>query len=297
MKHATPVDIPFTALNALDAACRQRSYSAAARELGLTRPAISMAVARLEEQLGAKLFERIGPTITPTATAIELQASYAAARDQILRALNLAEERVNRVAISLPQSLAAAWLRTRLHQVFAGADNLEIHIHADAAEPDFSAIDLAVTTSSELHPHLYTEHLFDEELVPVCSARYAATHDMMKSAGADLTLLNHPAWTWSLWERARRGWCVDRARIIGLDDAGMVVEGVLCDLGIGLFPAVVAAPLLEEKRIVQVYPSGVSSGRRFFAKWLKADKRHWVQAMSTWLIAETHLLIGSVEAA
>jgi LysR family transcriptional regulator, glycine cleavage system transcriptional activator len=297
VKHATSVDIPFTALNALDATCRQRSYSAAARELGLTRPAVSMAVARLEEQLGAKLFERTGPTITPTATAIELQASYAAARDQILRALNLAEERVHRVAISLPQSLAAAWLRTRLHQVFAGADNLEIHIHADATEPDFSAIDLAVTTSGALHPHLYTEHLFDEELAPVCSPRYAALHDLMKDEGAELTLLNHPAWTWSLWERARRGWRVDRARMIGIDDAGMVVEGVLCDLGIGLLPAVVAAPLLEEKRIVQVYPSGVSSGRRFFAKWLKADTRHWVQAMSTWLIAETHLLIDSDQAA
>ena len=47
------------ALRVFEVAARLRSFTAAAVELGTTQPAVSQQIKRLEEQLGARLFDRI----------------------------------------------------------------------------------------------------------------------------------------------------------------------------------------------------------------------------------------------
>lgn len=54
---------------------RKGSFTAAARELGLTQPAVSHQISRLEEQLGFPLFERT-PVLKLTKTG-ELFLAYA----------------------------------------------------------------------------------------------------------------------------------------------------------------------------------------------------------------------------
>ena len=45
---------------------RHRSFTRAARDLGLTQPTVSVHVKELEESLGIPLFERLGLEIRPT---------------------------------------------------------------------------------------------------------------------------------------------------------------------------------------------------------------------------------------
>ena len=52
-------DLSLDLLRAFEAAARQRSFTAAAVELGTTQPAISQQIKRLEEQLAIRLFDRI----------------------------------------------------------------------------------------------------------------------------------------------------------------------------------------------------------------------------------------------
>ncbi|OOZ36598.1 LysR family transcriptional regulator [Solemya velesiana gill symbiont] len=56
----------FNALNAFLAVAETESFSAAAARLYLTQPAISKRVAALEEELGNRLFDRIGRKVTLT---------------------------------------------------------------------------------------------------------------------------------------------------------------------------------------------------------------------------------------
>ncbi len=51
-------------LRVFETMCRTLSFTAAARELGISQPAISLNIAELEKQLGATLFERVGGKVS-----------------------------------------------------------------------------------------------------------------------------------------------------------------------------------------------------------------------------------------
>ena len=59
-------------IRALDAVVDEGSYSAAARRLGMTQPAVSQAVQDLERAFSVQLFERRGRRLVPTDFCLEL---------------------------------------------------------------------------------------------------------------------------------------------------------------------------------------------------------------------------------
>lgn len=79
MRHAT-----LRQLRVFSAVARKLSFSAAARELHLTQPAVSMQVRQLEEHAGLPLFERIGKKVHLTEAGAEV-ARCATAVTELLR--------------------------------------------------------------------------------------------------------------------------------------------------------------------------------------------------------------------
>jgi DNA-binding transcriptional LysR family regulator len=71
------MDITLAPLRALQAVAREGSFSRAARQLGLTQPAVSMQIGQLESRVGMPLLERVGKRATPT-EAGELLLAHAA---------------------------------------------------------------------------------------------------------------------------------------------------------------------------------------------------------------------------
>jgi DNA-binding transcriptional LysR family regulator len=59
-------DLDLKQLEAVAEICRAGSFSAAARELRISQPSLSKSIARLERQLGLRLFDRSGVTVQPT---------------------------------------------------------------------------------------------------------------------------------------------------------------------------------------------------------------------------------------
>jgi DNA-binding transcriptional LysR family regulator len=70
-------------LRVFGAVARNQSFTAAARELHLTQPAVSMQVKELEDACGAPLFERIGRSIHLTEAGAELAACAATVAEQL----------------------------------------------------------------------------------------------------------------------------------------------------------------------------------------------------------------------
>lgn len=89
----------------LEAFCKVyelQSFSKAGEEMFLSQPTISSHVANLEEELGVKLFDRLGRTIMPTQAGDVLYRSAAGVFENIAQARSAIEELRDRVVGDLP---------------------------------------------------------------------------------------------------------------------------------------------------------------------------------------------------
>jgi DNA-binding transcriptional LysR family regulator len=59
--------------------CDERNFSRAARRCGVSQPSLSNGIKKLERELGGKLFERSGMSLTPLGRSVRLQFESAIA--------------------------------------------------------------------------------------------------------------------------------------------------------------------------------------------------------------------------
>jgi DNA-binding transcriptional LysR family regulator len=93
LRNRTIVPVDLRDLEYFLACCKAPSFSAAARDMSIVQSAMSHAIARLEQDLGATLFDRSGSRVTLTAQGAVLQkaaerliAEAGAARDEVAAA-------------------------------------------------------------------------------------------------------------------------------------------------------------------------------------------------------------------
>jgi DNA-binding transcriptional LysR family regulator len=132
--------LPLVWLKAFEAAARRSSFTAAAKELGLTQAAVSQQIRLLEASLKTTLFRRLrrGVELTSEGAAYlpHIQASFGAierSTDELF-----AMRGIETVALRSPISFAALWLAPRLGRLQAVKPNLRlelatIHVPADYA--------------------------------------------------------------------------------------------------------------------------------------------------------------------
>ncbi len=117
-------------LRAFEAAARHRSFTAAAVELGTTQPAISQQIKRLEEQLGARLFDRIyrGIELTEGGAILFEQVQLGLQHiDAGLSAISTQQQHeVLQVATDF--AFAAYWLMPRLHRFHEANPNVDVSL-------------------------------------------------------------------------------------------------------------------------------------------------------------------------
>ena len=101
-------NLPFPQLQAFLAVARERSFSGAGRELGVSRSAVSQAVRQLEQQLGVVLLARTTRSVALTDAGRQLLDGAGPALRQAAAALAQAAARpgeaVGRVRLSVPRS-------------------------------------------------------------------------------------------------------------------------------------------------------------------------------------------------
>lgn len=138
------------------------SFSAAARALKLTQPAVSLQIRELENRLGVRLIERLGKHAYPTAAGEELIAHarrLAQEADQALAAMRRHREgRLGRVRLGTSTSVCTHLLPPVLAELRSAHPTLELQISVDTMESVVSRIvanelDIgAVTLPVKEHP-------------------------------------------------------------------------------------------------------------------------------------------------
>jgi LysR family glycine cleavage system transcriptional activator len=166
------------ALRALEAAARQGSYSAAARELAVTQGAISQQIRRLETHLGARLFYRRGNQMIATAAAARLAEEVREASGRLQAAVNecAAGALVDALVLSVDNRFGSRWLGPKLPRLLADPAGANLNIRVEERVADFvsDGVDAAVRLGRGDWPGLESQRLTTECFWVVCSPQFAA---------------------------------------------------------------------------------------------------------------------------
>lgn len=247
--------IPFPQLQALLAVARTRSFSGAARELAVSRSAVSQAVRHLEEQLGVVLVARTTRSVSLTDMGRRLVEGTAPAIAQT-RA-TLAEvaakpgEVVGRLRLSIPPS-AFHTLAPLLAEFRQAQPRIEIDLVFDDRQVDIVAeeFDAGVRLSEYVEKDMVSVRLSEPfRFIVVGAPSYLEAYGTPKKPEE---LLNHQCFTfrsatsgalyaWEL-ERGKRTWRVPVRGGIVVNDGLYCITLARCGLGL----AYAMEPLVEE---------------------------------------------------
>lgn len=159
-----------------------QSFSAVARELGTTQPAISRQVAALEEHLGVRLIQRTTRSLTLTEDGRDLLGH---AR-RVLDAAEEAEAAVGRqrgapgglVRLATPSVFGRIYIAPRLGRLLERYPELSVELHVSDHPQDLVAegIDLAVRAATVADTNLIARRIGSSSRITVASADYLDRH-------------------------------------------------------------------------------------------------------------------------
>lgn len=172
--------LPLNELAAFEAAAETGSFSAAARQLGMTQSAISHHVANLEADLGVRLFERVWRGVRTTEAGAALHEALSRGLDLVDAGLTAARSIGARRQLTVHTDFAFAsfWLVPRLGELQATVPDIDVRIvtsQTSGFDLDFSAGDVAIHFGMPPRGLRRVVRLVGEEVVPVASPALART--------------------------------------------------------------------------------------------------------------------------
>jgi putative choline sulfate-utilization transcription factor len=284
------------ALTVFESAARLASFTAAARELGSTQPAVSQRVVQLEEALGAPLFERGHRGVTLTEDGERLFEAVRHALDTIRLATS--EIRARRTPLTLTLStdfgFATYWLMPRLSQFKALMPDVDVKIitSQNVFDPSHDKADIAIAFGDE-HADWTARgvvKLFPERVTPVCSPAFLAAHPSLRTPSdlLNLPLLHleptQPArWlSWADWFAAHELDAPAAHRGITFNSFALVAHAAIMGQGVALGWAPLIDELLATGQLVELFDPPVVTARGYLLVTQRAATpvvgafRHWL---------------------
>ncbi|QFT33407.1 Glycine cleavage system transcriptional activator [Labrenzia sp. THAF82] len=200
----------LNALRAFEASARLGGFSQAAQELNVLPGAVAALVKKLEEDIGAPLFERRARGVRLTPLGERALPGFVAVFDslgQTVRDLRR-EAAPRKVHIAALPALAELWLAPRLPAVRAKHPDMDISVTALEVPPNLKRVPFDLCLFYADAADRGATVISSDELLPVCTPEIAAT---LKSP-MDLdkvTCLTDSAWSddWRIWaSRSVNGW-------------------------------------------------------------------------------------------
>jgi DNA-binding transcriptional LysR family regulator len=257
---------PFPQLQAFLAVARLKSFSGAARELGVSRSAVSQAVRQLEDQLRVVLLTRTTRSVAPTEAGRRLVEGAAPALAQVVSALGEVSaqpgEAVGRLRLSVPRTAAPFMIDPVLPTFRARHPRVEVEVVVEERFVDIvgEGYDGGVRLTEAIERDMVQVRLTDPfRFVVVGAPAYLSRHGTPQRPEE---LLRHECLTfrsqttgalyaWEL-ERGRRNWRVPvRGGVVTNDH---MVSVSLAAEGLGLAYAFEPAVMehLRAGRLVRV---------------------------------------------
>ena len=232
------------------------SFARAAERMGLSKPVVSRRVARLEEQLGARLLTRTARGAQPT----EIGQAYYARAANILAELDAAEEVVAEavtqiagpIRLTAPLSFGVAHLAPALADFALAHPRVELDVEFEDRTVDLAGggYDMAVRIGRLQDSALIARRIAPVRKHVIGSPAYFAAHDRPERP-ADLSshrilLYAHEQWRFQVngrWETART------TPVLRSNNGDMLLTAAEAGLGLALLPSFIAAPAIERRSV------------------------------------------------
>lgn len=285
---------PVASLQAFEAVARRRSFALAATELHLTASAISHQVARLESQLGVRLFERSAHGVR-LSTAGDLYltrvsgalAAIAAATDDLRQGVS------NSLYVHSAPSLASLWLMPRLRAFAQAHPDISLNLSAAHTHSDFALgqADIDIRYGVPQWPNLVVEPLFEERIVPLASPAFIQEHRLKRPEHLlDVPLIQSTVSVvqWPDWFAAFTEQRAPDRFAVRFDRAQMSLDAAMQGLGVALESTTNAGRHIAERKLRPLFglDKAIKVKAHFAVYPARHAKRPPVEAFLSWLHGE-----------
>lgn len=285
---------PVANLLAFEAVARRRSFAFAAAELHLTASAVSHQVARLEADLGVRLFERSAHGVRLSDAGERYLERVSGALSAISAATEDLREGVsNSLYVHSAPSIASLWLMPRLRRFAQAYPDIALNLSAAHTPSDFALgqADIDIRYGVPQWGDLVVEPLFEERIVPLASPAFIREHRLKRIDQlfeVPLIQSNVSVVQWSDWLRAFSERRAPERFALRFDRAQMSLDAATQGLGVALESAVNAGPHLSTGKLKPVF--GMDKAVRIKAHFVvypaKHARRPAVEAFLAWIHEE-----------
>ncbi|MCV2870277.1 LysR substrate-binding domain-containing protein [Defluviimonas sp. WL0002] len=300
----------INSLIVFEAAGRLSSFSAAARELGMTQAAVSYAIHRLEQQLGRTLFlrefrrVRLSEVGQKFHTDVSIGLSHIQRSAQDIRATPTG----NQVTLACSTAFASFWMvprMTKFREDLPGVD-LRIQTADRDLELETEGAPLGIRGgSAEEWPQLHAEVLASEEIYPVCGAKYLPqirqpiqASDLLSCKLIHLEEPFRSATTWRDWFASVGVPGNQVPSGLKINDYVLVVQAVIEGQGIALGWRHLVEGLVEKGVLVRLTGHMVTTAKDFYVVWPKdRPLSHAAASVRDWLLDQRKDAQATVPAA
>ncbi len=240
-----------------------RRFSVAARRCHVSPSAFSQMITRLEEEVGARLFDRDtrNVALTPEGEVFSSGAHRinAEIRTTLTELKDRAARRTGKVYLAAPPSLAADWLPRLMAEIRAAHPGIALRLHDVVSDRCLEMIlrgeaDFGLNAQPGNDLEFETQLLFNEPLYVVCrSTDPLATSSGVKLRDLDGRPFIHTVRTGSVWQHMRSVMSDLNVRDSGFEVAQFgTVAGLVCQgFGVSIVPHF-ALPLCARKGLISV---------------------------------------------
>jgi DNA-binding transcriptional LysR family regulator len=284
----------MTNLMAFEAVARRRSFAFAAAELHVTASAISHQVARLEADLGVRLFERSAHGVRLSAAGERYLERVSGSLSAIAAATEDLRQGVgNSLYVHCAPSLASLWLMPRLKRFAQAHPDIALNLSAAHTPSDFALgqADLDIRYGVPQWKDLVIEPLFEERITPLASRDFIREHRLKRASQlleVPLIQSNVSVVQWSDWFAQFTDLRAPERFPVRFDRAQMSLDAATQGLGVALESTTNAEGHLRDGKLKAVFgvEKAVLVKAHFLVYPAKHAKRPPVEAFVGWIHRE-----------
>lgn len=267
--------IPLNPLRTFSIAYRHTTFSAAARELGVSPVAISRQITILENYLGAQLFERHAKSVRLTALGHSLGEQIAQSFDHIeISTLNLlSSEREHVINVRAYPTFAYHWLLPRLGMFKSVHPDVDVRLDTSLSPLEFrdSHLEVAILLGTGDWRDVRGRELFTEEVDVVCSREYSEQFNNFKDPNvienATLMHARNRRDLWAQWSK-HSGLGIEDSRGYEFETSLMAYRAAANGLGLAIGELrLIDDEMLQSDELICPFNKVFDTGQSFWIVW------------------------------